>query len=127
MSLNVLVVDDSAVSRAMIIKSLRLSGADLNEIHQAGNGQEGLSAMEQHWIDLVLVDINMPIMTGEEMIDSLRANPAWSDLPVIVVSTEGSQTRIERLEQKGAMFIHKPFSPEGIRDVIRQVLGAVHE
>ena len=69
MSLNVLVVDDSAVMRAMIIKTLRLSGLPLGEVHEAANGQEGLGTLDEHWIDLVLVDINMPVMNGEEMIE----------------------------------------------------------
>src|SRR5512136_802447 len=109
MALNVLIVDDSAVMRSMVLKVLKMSGVPLGEIHQAGNGQEGLEALGEHWIDLVIVDINIPVMTGEEMIDRMRAIPEFVDLPVIVVSTEGSQTRIEKLVEKGVKFIHKPF------------------
>jgi two-component system chemotaxis response regulator CheY len=63
----------------------------------------------------------MPVMNGEEMIEVIRKNPAWADLPLLVVSTEGSQTRIERLESKGAKFIHKPFTPEAVRDVVQEL------
>lgn len=69
MALNVLVVDNSMVMRTMIIKTLRLSGLELGDIHQAANGQEGLQVLENNWIDLALVDINMPVISGEEMID----------------------------------------------------------
>jgi len=62
----------------------------LGETYEAANGQEGLEKLGRHWIDLVLVDINMPVMNGEEMIAKVRENPTWSDLPIIVVSTEGS-------------------------------------
>lgn len=127
MSVNVLIVDDSAVVRTMIVKTLRMAGLDLGEVHQAGDGKAGLEALKQNWVDLVLVDINMPVMTGEEMIEQVRLNPEWQDLPLVVVSTEGSQTRIERLQQKGARFIHKPFSPEAAREVIEQALGIAHE
>lgn len=127
MSLNILVVDDSSVVRAMIIKTLGLAGIDVGEVHQASNGREGLDAIDAHWIDLVFADLNMPVMDGEEMIDQLRANPLWEDLPLVVISTEGSATRIARLEEKGAYFIHKPFTPERIRDVVTQLIGHENE
>ena len=124
MSLNILITDDSAVMRRMIRKTLELSGLPLGEIYEAGNGEEGLEAIDNHWIDLVLVDINMPVMNGEEMIQQIRSRADTQDLPIIVVSTEGSQTRIDRLEQRGAKFIHKPFSPELVLEIIQQALGA---
>ncbi|MCP4111164.1 MAG: response regulator [Desulfobacteraceae bacterium] len=123
MSINVLIVDDSGVMRAMILKSMRMSGLQLGEVHQAGNGQEGLDALEEHWIDLVVVDINMPVMNGEEMIDRMKENREFADIPIVVISTEGSKSRLERLKQKGAAFIHKPFSPETIRDTVRSIMG----
>ena len=94
----------------------------MGEIFQAGNGREGLESLEQNWIDLAIVDINMPVMNGEEMIDRIRENPEMQDLPVVVVSTEGSETRIARLKEKGAVFIHKPFEAETIRDTIVELL-----
>jgi len=123
MSINVLIVDDSGVMRAMILKSLRMSGLPLGETHQAGNGQEGLDVLNQHWMDLVIVDINMPVMNGEEMIDCMKDNPETRDIPIVVISTEGSKTRLDKLQQKGAAFIHKPFTPEKIRDTIRDIMN----
>ncbi len=123
MSLNVLVVDDSAVMRTMILKTLNLAGLPIGSVHEAANGQEGLDVLNDNWVDVIFVDINMPVMDGEEMIDKVRGNPAWEDLPIVVVSTEGSQTRIERLEQKGTTFIHKPFAPETVRDIVRDLTG----
>ena len=123
MPLNVLIVDDSSVMRAMIIKTIRMSGLDLGEVYQAGNGQEGLDAARGNWVDLGVADINMPVMNGEEMIDRMKADPELTDLPTIVISTEGSVTRIERLESKGVKFIHKPFTPEIIRDSIQALTG----
>lgn len=127
MSLNILVVDDSLVVRSMIIKTLRIAGVPVGQAHQAANGQEGLEIIRKEWIDLLFVDINMPVMNGEEMIERIRENDEWADLPIIVVSTEGSQTRIERLVQKGARFIHKPFSPECVREVVQDLLGITLE
>ncbi len=122
MSINVLVVDDSGVMRAMIIKSMKMSGLPLGDINQAGNGKEGLDSLDQNWIDLVVVDINMPIMNGEEMIDAMKQNPETENIPIVVISTEGSQARLERLKQKGAAFIHKPFTPETIRDTVKTIM-----
>lgn len=127
MALNILVVDDSSVMRAMIIKTLRLSQLPLGEVLEAPNGQEALNVLDGKWIDLALVDINMPVMDGEEMINRLRQNPETADLPVIIVSTEGSETRKEVLMQKGAKFIHKPFTPEKLRDTILKTLGGLDE
>jgi two-component system chemotaxis response regulator CheY len=123
MPLNVLIVDDSSVMRAMIIKTIRMSGLDLGDVYQAGNGKEGLDAARENWVDLVVADINMPVMNGEEMIDQMKADPELSALPTIVISTEGSATRIQRLEKKGVTFIHKPFTPEIIRDAIQELTG----
>jgi len=123
MALNVLIVDDSKVMRAMILKTMKMAGLPLGEIYQAANGQEGLDALGENWIDLVIVDINMPVMNGEEMIDHMRSNPEYADTPIVVISTEGSETRIERLRERGAHFIHKPFTPETIRDTIQEITG----
>jgi two-component system chemotaxis response regulator CheY len=123
MAINILIVDDSAVMRAMILKTMRMTDLPLGETYQAANGQEGLDVLSQHWIDLVIADINMPVMNGEEMIDRMQENPDTKEIPIIVVSTEGSNTRIERLQHKGARFIHKPFSPEIIRDSVTDITG----
>ena len=127
MAFNVLVVDDSAVMRSIISRTLKLSGLPLGEVFEAGNGQDALRVMDSQWIDLALVDINMPIMNGEEFIDHLRDNPATVDLPIIVVSTESSQTRIDSLQRKGVRFIHKPFTPEILRENIISVTGVSNE
>lgn len=123
MSINILIVDDSAVMREMIIKIMRMSGLPLGDMFEAANGQEGLQALDKHWIDLAILDINMPVMTGEEMINCMHENPTTKDIPVLVVSTEGSETRIERFRSLGARFIQKPFSPETIRDTVKDMTG----
>lgn len=127
MSFNVLVVDDSSVMRSIIIRTLKLSGLPVAEIFEAGNGMEALQLLEGTWVDLALIDINMPVMGGEELIDRLRSNPATEDLPVIVVSTESSQTRIDSWQGKGVRFIHKPFAPEQLREHIISLTGVSDE
>lgn len=123
MGFNILVVDDSAVMRSVIIKTLRISGMPLGEIYQAGNGAEALQVLEDNWVDVALVDINMPVMDGEEMIRRVRDNPDTEDLEMVVVSTESSDTRIESLRRKNVEFVHKPFTPEKLRETIFKLTG----
>jgi two-component system chemotaxis response regulator CheY len=123
MALNVLVVDDSAVMRAMITRILALSGIPLGEVTEAGNGEEALAMLDGHWVDLALVDINMPVMNGLELIAQVRRRADAANLKIIVVSTESSQTRISELRQMGVAFIHKPFTPEQLKAKIVQATG----
>jgi two-component system, chemotaxis family, chemotaxis protein CheY len=127
MALNILVVDDSSVMRSIIIKTLRMTGLPLGEIWEAKNGEEGLNFLEDKWIDLALVDIHMPVMDGEEMIKHVRENNQYENLPVIVISSESDPGKIEMLHRQGASFIHKPFKPETLREVIIDVTGVSHE
>ncbi len=123
MSLNVLITDDSAVMRTMIAKAIGLAGLPVGEVFQAANGREGLAVLEKSWVDVVFLDINMPEMNGMEMLETMRQDPALAQLPVIVISTEGSTTRIEEVHQKGAKFIHKPFAPETVREIVQEITG----
>jgi two-component system chemotaxis response regulator CheY len=79
--------------------------------------------LQDQWVDLLLLDINMPVMNGEEMLRRLRATPETASLPVIVVSTEGSETRLAALHELGAAVVRKPFAPETLRDTIIRVTG----
>jgi two-component system chemotaxis response regulator CheY len=123
MAFNVLVVDDSAVMRQMVVRTLKMSGLPLGTVHEAGNGEEGLFVLQDQWVDLLLLDVNMPVMNGEEMLRRVRASPETESLPVIVVSTEGSETRLAALHELGATIVHKPFAPETLRDAILRVTG----
>jgi two-component system, chemotaxis family, chemotaxis protein CheY len=123
MAFNVLVVDDSAVMRQMVVRTLKMSGLPLGTVLEAGNGEEGLFVLHEQWVDLLLLDINMPVMNGEEMLRRIRANPETESLPVIVVSTEGSETRLAALHDLGASIVRKPFAPETLRDTIMRVTG----
>jgi two-component system chemotaxis response regulator CheY len=122
MALNVLIVDDSAVMRTMVLKVLKMSGVPLGEVYEAADGKQGLDTLDRNWVDLVIVDINMPVMTGVEMIERIRANPTFADLPIVVVSTEGSENRIGRLAEQGVAFVHKPFTPEILKDAVTKLV-----
>lgn len=124
MSINILIVDDSATVRAIIEKTIRHADRDIGEIHTAINGKEALEKLNDNWIDLVLADINMPVMNGVEMVEKMAESGLLQSIPVVMVSTEGSVTRIEQLKARGvSAYIHKPFTPEEFLSVLKDVVG----
>ena len=128
MALNIMIVDDSPVMRTFIRKVVRLTGLDLNEVFEAGDGQDALNFLREHWTDLVLTDINMPRMNGEEFVRRKEEDELLRDIPVIVVSTDSSQSRIQRMLALGAKgYISKPFLPEVLRDEVERVMGVSHD
>lgn len=122
MTYNILIVDDSVIMRAMIARTLRLSGMPLGELFHAGDGRAGAALVRQHRIDLVVTDLNMPVMDGDAMIDELRADPHTADLPVVVVSSDASESRRERLTARNIPFVQKPFARELLSDIILKTL-----
>jgi two-component system chemotaxis response regulator CheY len=123
MPYSILVVDDSAVMRAMILRTLRLSGLRIARTAEAGNGAEALERLAADPYDLALVDLNMPVMNGEELIDRIRDHPVTARLPILVVSTESSETRIAAIRERGVSFVHKPFTPATLADTILRLTG----
>ena len=124
MAYNVLIVDDSETIRAVIKKTLKMTGIELNEIYTAENGKVALEVLTKNWIDIIFADINMPVMTGIEMVDKMVESGQIAITPVVIVSTEGSQTRIEELISKGVRaFVRKPITPELFKNVIEKILG----
>ena len=128
MAYNILVIDDSETIRSIIVKILKLTKLEIGQIYEAGNGKEGLDCLKDNWIDLILSDLNMPVMSGIEMVSEMARDGLLKDIPVIVISTDGSVKRIEELKEKGIReYIRKPFTPESLSEVIDRVLGVKHE
>jgi two-component system chemotaxis response regulator CheY len=127
MAYNILVVDDSDTMRAVIAKTLTLAGVQVGNLYQAANGLLGMEMLRKEWIDLVLADINMPVLNGVGMVGEMKADPALAAIPVIIVSTEGSETRLQVLKDKGVKaFLRKPFPPEELKKAVDMVLGGKH-
>ena len=124
MSGNILIVDDSATVRQMVKRTLAMSGLDVDEIYEAGNGIEALARLADHHVDVMMVDINMPTMNGIQLLERIKQSERWKDIPIVIASTEGSQTRIDQLRRDGAFgYVRKPFKPEQVRDVLMPLLG----
>ena len=124
MAYNLLLVDDSVVVRKVLRKALGLSGLPIGEILEAENGAEALKVLNDNWIDLIFLDINMPVMNGIEFIEKLRASDTLHNIPVVVVSTEGSSERKDNLIKKDVKaYLRKPVTPEQLTDTITDILG----
>ena len=124
MAYSVLIVDDSPVMRSFIRRVLGLSGFEVGECMEAGNGEEALAQLSAHRVDVILTDINMPGMNGEELLRRLAIDGTLKSTPTIVISTDATNERIVRMIELGAHgYMSKPFTPEGLRDELERVLG----
>lgn len=121
MGIRVLVVDDSRLIRRVIGKVIRQTGIDVDETLEAGNGQEALDIIARQPVDLVLSNINMPRMDGIQMLTQLRQMQGKQDLPVIMVTTESTESTINQALELGASgYIIKPFTAERLVEGLRK-------
>jgi two-component system chemotaxis response regulator CheY len=124
MALDVLIVDDSAAIRKILLRVLAQTDLSIGEILEAGDGVEALKVLEAKTVGLVLSDINMPNMDGLQLLTSVRARPEWAGIPVIMITTEGSQAKVMEAVQLGAQgYVRKPFTAEQIKEKITSCLS----
>jgi len=124
MSYNVLIVDDSRSMRKVIWKILRLLGFELGECLEASNGPEALDILKSKSIDLIFSDVNMPVMDGIGFIRSLGEKNICRDTPVVFITTEANEDRLNQLMDLGARgYIRKPFRPEEMGAFLSRVMG----
>ena len=115
--LDVLIVDDSAAIRKILQRVLRQTDLPIGQIFEAADGKEALTALGTQTVGLILSDINMPNMDGLELLGHLKANEAWMKVPVIMVSTEGSQAKVLEAVELGAVgYVRKPFTADQIKE-----------
>ena len=126
MSYSILIVDDSLPMRSVIKKTIRAAGFGKSEFLEAANGKEALTLLKNNWVDMVLTDHNMPVMNGLDFIRAVKADELLKTIPVVVISTEGDESRIKAFLDGGAVgYLAKPFAAEAIRDLIVKFLGEV--
>ena len=125
MSRNILIVDDSTTTRAMVRRIITLCGTAPDNIYEAADGADGLALLGQNHIDLVLADLHMPNMGGLEMTQRMQSNPAMKNIPVVIISADPNLEHLEPLKQLGVRgHLSKPFTPEGFRNLVGDLLGA---
>ena len=123
MESDVLVVDDSAAIRKILQRVLRQTGMAIRSIHEAGDGEQALAMMGQHSVNLVLSDINMPKMDGLQLLASLKASPQWRNIPVVMITTEGGETKVAEAVKLGAAgYVRKPFTADQIKEKLVGIL-----
>ena len=124
--MRILIVDDSSMMRAMIKRVVKLTNVPVEEILEAGDGAEALALLEQHDVQLLLTDINMPVMNGAELLRAIADDERWSGLTRVIISTDGSTARREEAAELDVRcYLEKPFSPEVLRDVLNDVAETV--
>ncbi len=117
MAKTLMIVDDSATMRKIIMRTVRMSGLEFDTIEEAGNGVEALEKLNASPVDIVLCDINMPEMTGPEMVKKAREMSSCDNTKIVMVSTESAQETIDGVMADGANgFITKPFTPENFQE-----------
>jgi two-component system, chemotaxis family, chemotaxis protein CheY len=118
-----LIVDDSSVMRKIVERCLRQAGIELEQVLEAGNGAEGLGALRDGHVDLILCDINMPVMDGLEFVKQLQSVENAKGVPVVMITTEGSESHVVQALSAGAKgYIRKPFTPDQVKEHVIPVL-----
>jgi two-component system chemotaxis response regulator CheY len=124
MAFRVLVIDDSPAMRTLIRRVIDVSGLEAGAVFEAGDGQEALELLEREWVDVILTDINMPRMNGEEFVRRMAEAGLTRSIPIIVISTDGTVVRREHLQALGVRgYLVKPFQPEELKEQIERALG----
>jgi two-component system, chemotaxis family, chemotaxis protein CheY len=123
MSIRALIVDDSSVMRKIIERCLRQAGMDLGQVLEASNGAEGLALASENTFDLILSDINMPVMDGLEFVRRLKEMDNTKNVPIIMITTEGGEKSVLEALSLGAKgYIRKPFTPDQVKEHVIPVL-----
>lgn len=121
--LDVLIVDDSAAIRKILQRVLRQAEVPLGKVFEAGDGVEALKALDSQRVDLVFADINMPNMDGLQLLERIKSDDGWKDVPVVMVTTEGSEKKVMTAAHLGAAaYVRKPFSAEELRVALNGII-----
>ena len=124
MAFRVLIVDDSPAMRIFVKRVVEMSGFEAGLFFEAGNGEEAIEVLKNQWVDVILTDINMPKMNGEQFLRHVEADEDLRTIPVIVISTDATEQRRTQMMSLGAKgYVTKPFTPEDLRQELEDVLG----
>lgn len=123
--ISALIVDDSSVMRKIVERSLRQAGLAIANVYEASNGVEALDVLRRTRVDLILTDINMPNMDGLEFLRQMRAQHLAPDVPVVMITTEGSEDHVREAIVAGAQgYIRKPFTAEQVKERVLPLVEA---
>lgn len=120
-NVNFLVVEDSPTMRQLITFSLkRIEGANITE---AGNGVEAMKKLTEKKYDIILADINMPLMDGLKLLSIVRNDPKLKEVPYVIISTEGGKAEVEKGMKLGATaYLAKPIQTSELLNKVKELL-----
>lgn len=122
-SITALIVDDSSVMRKIVERCLKQAGIEFSSVLEAGNGKEALESLQSNTVDLILSDINMPVMNGLEFVEALTSQAATKNIPVVMITTEASESLVMKALSFGARgYIRKPFTPDDVKEHVLPIL-----
>ena len=122
-NMDVLIVDDSVAIRKILRRVLQQAEIPLGQVYEAGDGLEALASLKQYKVQLILSDINMPNMDGVQLLGEIKGNLEWKNIPVVMITTEGSQTRVLEAVQLGAAgYVRKPFTADQIKEKLAGII-----
>ena len=125
MNYKILIVDDSPLLRATARRAVLQAGVPAALVREARNGQEALDALATDPADVVLLEINMPVMDGFQFVEHKARLPTLAKVKVALVTTEGNKKRLERMTELGVThYLRKPFEPEDLRTLVAELFGA---
>ena len=121
--MKILIVDDSRTGRSYILKTLKIGGVQEADVIQVGNGKEAIEAIKINKVKLVFLDINMPIMSGIEVVNEIATNNLMPCSQIVITSSLSDTARVEALKMQGVQhFLKKPFTPEALFSIY-EILG----
>lgn len=119
----IIIADDSATARMFIKRCLEIIGLGEADIVEAEHGKEALAAAKEKLPDILLTDLNMPVMDGETLLKWVRSSPKLCEVPVIVITSAGNPAKEAQLLKLGArQVLNKPISPPVMLDALKDFL-----
>lgn len=121
----VLVIDDSAMMRKVVLRILKMADIDFETTLEASDGLEALTLLRENPVALIMCDINMPTMSGLQLLEKIKEEKLAVGVPIVMVTTESSEPQVRRAILAGARgYVRKPFTVEHIRDRVRPLIAA---
>ena len=122
--ISALILDDSSVMRKIVERTLRQAGIPMKTVFEASSGAEGLDVLRREKVQLILSDINMPVMDGLEFLRNLREQRLAEGVPVVMITTESSEEHVRQAITAGAQgYIRKPFTPDQVKQRVLPLIN----